>query len=114
MRTSDRPSPVPLAVPVSRASVLKRGQNGLKFQNISGEVSLETGLHFRQVRVLELRVALPLRYRVGSPVPTTANMGCLGCVAGPLRLLKSAPYLTKLQNANFSFFKKKNLLYVHN
>lgn len=113
MRTSDRPSPAPLAVPVSRASVWKRGQNGLKFQNISGEVSLETVLHFRQVRVLELRVALPLRYRVGSPVPTTANMGCLGCVAGPLRLLKSAPYLTKLQNANFSFFKK-NLLYVHN
>lgn len=50
MRTSDCPSPVPLAVLVSRASIWKRGQNGLKFQNISGEVSLETVLCFRQVR----------------------------------------------------------------
>lgn len=54
-------------------------------------------------------MVLPLRhsFRTGNPVLTTANMGCLGCMAGPLRLLKSAPYLTKLQNVDFSFFKKK-------
>lgn len=41
---------------------------------------------------------------VGSPVLATTNLECLGRVAELLRVLKSAPYLTKLQNANFSFF----------
>lgn len=52
---------------------------------------------------------------VGSPVLATTNMECLGRVAELLRVLESAPYLTKLQNANFFlFFIKKILLYVHN
>lgn len=60
-------------------------------------------------------MVLPLRhsFQTGNPVLTTANMGCLGCMAGPLRLLKSAPYLTKLQNVNFSFFKKKKICFMY-
>lgn len=57
-------------------------------------------------------------FQVGSPVFATTNMECLGWVAELLRVLKSAPYLTKLQkNANVSFlffFFKKYPLYVHN
>lgn len=54
---------------------------------------------------------------MGSPILAATNMECLGWVAELLRVLKSAPYLTKLQKKMpifLSFFLKKKLLYVHN
>lgn len=94
-----RSSPMPLCLLVSRGLIWIRVQNGLKLQNISGEANLDIVLYFRQVRGRPLSLKFwscmcsctPSRASEWGACSATPRMKCLGWVAEPLRVLKSAP-----------------------
>lgn len=81
-----RSLPVSPSVLSSQGLIWKKGQSGLKFQNISGESSLRIALHFTQVqdqppphssRTVGTSVLMVQSFWAGSRIPASTDTKCL-------------------------------------